>query len=350
MAKMPIMVKKENNMFIYESTIYKKTIQQLANQLPKKNATVLVTGACGLIGSCIVETLLNAGYKVYALELKKEKLIARFGQENDQLKFIEQNICEDLDNNLELDYIVHAASFADPRSYALYPAETILTNVVGARTVLNYCKNHLNCRALLTSTFEVYGKLDQDVYQEDQFGLIDYNQVRSCYPESKRTAEILFRSYHEEYGVDCVIIRFASIYGPTMLSNDSKAHAQFLFKAMQNEDIVLKSEGKQKRTYCYVMDAVSGLFKVLFEGKTGEAYNIANSKSIATISEVAHTIADLVGVKVVYDLPDEIERKGFSKPQNCVLDVSKLESLGWEGQYSLIEGMKETLAILKEIK
>lgn len=334
-------------MAIYENALYKKSIKIIAEELPKKSLSILVTGACGLIGSCLVDVLLEAGYHVYALELKKEKLISRFGQETSFLKFIEQNICDSLERSLNFDYIIHTASFADPHSYVLYPVETILTNVIGTKSVLDYCKRNLNCRILFTSTFEVYGRVEDDEYGETKFGLIDYNRLRSCYPESKRTAELLVRSYIDEYNVNAVIVRLASIYGPTMLSNDSKAHAQFLFKALNKEDIILKSAGTQKRTYCYVMDAVSGILKVLFYGKCGETYNVANASSVATISEVAHTIAKIAGVKVVFGTTNEIERKGLSIPQDCVLNVKKIENLGWKGKYSLTEGIRETLNILK---
>ena len=335
-------------MKINESLTYNKSLNRIVSNLPKKNSSVLITGASGLIGSCITDVLLLAGYNVYALDLKKERLLERFGPENEKLHFIVQNVCDPLDDMYQFDYIIHAASFADPRSYALYPVETILVNVIGARNMLDYAKKRNGCRVLVTSTFEVYGKLEQDFYQEHEYGLLDFNSLRSCYPESKRTTEVLVKSYVDEYKIDGLIVRFSSIYGPTMLKNDSKAHAQFLFKAINKEDIVLKSKGEQKRTYTYVMDAVEALLFVLFFGKTGEAYNIANGESIITIAELANLIAGLAGTKVVFDVPDEIEQKGFSKPQNCVLNTSKLNNLGYKSHYNIREGLLETLEIMKE--
>jgi UDP-glucuronate decarboxylase len=335
-------------MKIFESEAYKKAIGKIANRYIDKKGSILVTGASGLIGSCMVEILLAAGFDVFALDLKKERLAERFGIETERLHFIAQNICEPISAQNSFDYIIHAASFADPKSYALYPVETILVNVIGANNVLEYAKNHIRTRVLVTSTFEVYGRLDQDSYSEDDYGLLDYNSLRSCYPESKRTTEVLVRSYFDEYKVDGLIVRFSSIYGPTMLKNDSKAHAQFLFKGINKENIVLKSKGEQKRTYTYVMDAVDALLYVLFNGKSGEAYNIANGESIITIAELASKIADICGTKVVYDLPDELEKKGFSKPQNCVLKTDKLTALGWKPNYSIDNGLIETLQIMKE--
>ena len=336
---------------IKDSKTYQNSIKQIASEITVSGGNIMITGATGLIGSCIVDVLLASNFyygksfKIFALGRNREKLAIRFG-EDENLNFVVRDVTESIGID-DLDFIIHTASNADPRSYALYPAETILTNILGAKSVLDYCKNK-KTRVLFTSTFEVYGKLEQDFYAEDEYGIIDLNMIRSCYPESKRTAEMLFKSYADEYGVDCVIARLSSIYGPTMKDDDSKAHAQFIKNGIAGEDIVLKSKGTQKRTYCYVMDAVSGLLAVLFNGKSGEAYNVANENSIATIADVAHAVADYAGTKVIFDLPDEIESKGFSKPQNCVLINEKIKSLGWSGRYDLKTGIAETMTILKE--
>lgn len=338
---------------VFDSPRYINAVNDLAAEITAPGGKVLVTGASGLIGSCIIDALTQANalygrdFTVYAMGRSREKLEARFGS-SAGVRIVPQDVTQPIEID-GLDYIIHAASNADPRTYALYPAETIMTNVLGAKSVLEYCRNH-STRALLTSTFEVYGKLGKDEYTEEDFGTVNQNIIRSCYPESKRTAELLFRAYYGEYGTDCVIARLASIYGPTMQADDSKAHAQFLRNALTGEDIVLKSEGTQKRTYCCVFDAVSGIFAVLFKGKSGEAYNVANGKSVATIAEVARAVADLAGTKVVFDISDEFKGKGFAPPQNCVLVTEKLESLGWEGRYSLTEGLSATLEILKEMK
>lgn len=318
---------------------------------------ILVTGASGLIGSCMVDLLMLANkhgrhFEVYALGRSMEKLKLRFAffADSNLLHFVEQNVRMPIDNSLQFDYIIHGASNADPRNYALYPVETMLVNLDGAKNILEYCKEHKQTKTILLSTFEVYGNAGKDSYEESDSGVVDLNQLRSCYPESKRSAEILTRCYVDEYGVNAVIGRLCSIYGPTMAENDSKAHAQFIKNALQREDIVLKSKGEQERTYCYVLDAVTGLLCVLAKGIAGEAYNISNEKSIASIAKVAETVAKIVGTKVVFSQPNDIEKKGFSKPQNCILDNKKLLSLGWRGYYTLEKGIGETLSILRDLK
>lgn len=333
--------------------IYREALERVIPEIPIKDSRILVTGASGLIGSCLIDLLMLANsygrnFIVYALGRNKVKLKKRFSafEGSGSLHFIEQDIQAPLDSSMQFDYIVHGASNADPRNYALYPAETMLVSVVGAKNILNYCKEHLSTRAIMLSTFEVYGNADKNIYQEEDAGVINQNMIRSCYPESKRCVELLARCYVEEYGVNAVIGRLCSIYGPTMLKDDSKAHAQFIRNALRGEDIVLKSKGEQLRTYCYVIDAVMGVLCVLGKGIVGEAYNISNEKSIVTIAEVAKIVAEIAGTKVVFDIPDEIEKKGFSKPQNCVLDNHKLLSLKWKGVYDIKTGLKECIEIL----
>ena len=339
-----------------ENAIYKKAIERAITKVIIKDGSVLVTGASGLIGSCLIDMLLVANEKgqhfdVYALGRNADKIRKRFAGHQDisKLHIIEQDVRKPLPTDIQFDYVFHGASNADPRSYALYPAETMLINIEGAINVMDYCKEHPDTKALMMSTFEIYGNAGKDVYQETDFGAIDPNKIRSCYPESKRGMEILTRCYVEEYGVKAVIGRLSSIYGPTMAKDDSKAHAQFIRNGLKGENIVLKSKGEQRRTYCYVIDAVTGLFYVMAKGLNGEAYNIANEKSVVSIAEVAKTVAGIAGTKVVFDLPDDVEKKGFSTPQNCILDNTKLKALGWEGEYTIQDGLSECISILKQI-
>lgn len=341
-------------MNIIESKKYISEVRQIAKLIPSEDLTVLVTGATGLIGSCIVDVFLhasNSNIKVIVLGRNKDKLKARFNYaKHKDINYVAQNVIQPLEIPESIDYIIHAASNADPVSYSLYPVETILTNIYGTNNMLNYCKEHKSTRLLLTSTFEVYGQIkNQNVYIEEDSGEIDLNAVRSCYPESKRCAEILMRCYQKEYDINCTIARLSSIYGPTMNRNDSKAHAQFIRRGLAGKDIILKSKGDQKRTYCYLMDAISGILTVLFKGKCGEAYNISNENSIVTIADVANAVASICGTKVVFDNPDSIEQQGFSRSQNCILDNKKLRELGWHGKYSLNNGLLSTIHILREL-
>lgn len=337
-----------------ENRIYRNSLSQVLSCIRPCKKTFLITGATGLIGSCITDLLMLANQKgkqnhVYTLGRSRGKLEKRFATyiSNNYFHIIEQDICNPILNELEFDFIIHAASNADPMSYAKYPVETMITNIIGGYHVLEYGRKHSNCKITLLSTFEVYGNNGNNIYKETDAGVIDFNKFRACYPESKRSLEVLSRCYVDEYGVNVNIARLCSIYGPTMLVDDSKAHAQFLKNALDNKDIVLKSYGTQQRTYCYVIDAITAIFTILFDGATKESYNISNENAVSSIANIAKVIASIAGQKVISELPSDMETKGFSKPQNCILDNSKLRNLGWRGKYDIVKGFTECYNILK---
>lgn len=343
-------------MSVIDSRLYREQIREVSECIKEKNFTILITGASGLIGSCMIDVLLAANkfydknIRIIAAGRNVEKLQKRFNYfESQNLSIMKYDVMNPLKVSEQVNYIIHAASNADPVAYSLYPVETLLTNIYGTNNILTFCKEHKETRLLLTSTFETYGKIyDKDVYTENDSGEVDLNSIRSCYPESKRCAEILMRCYEKEYDIDFVIARLCSIYGPTMKENDSKAHAQFIRNAINNEKIVLKSEGLQKRTYCYLMDTISGILTILFRGKSGEAYNVSNEEGIISIAELAKMVSDICGTVVTYDLPNEIEAQGYSRIQNCILDNHKLKSIGWSGKYTTRKGLESTITILKE--
>ena len=335
--------------------LYKASLEKVINAVEISGKSFLITGASGLIGSCLIDLLMLACGKgmnnhIYALGRSAKKLEAQFSEylNSNYFHIVEQDICSPINDNLNFDYIIHAASNADPINYAKYPVETMKTNLLGIINVLEYARSHPSCRVELLSTFEVYGNVGKDEYVESEVGLLDFNALRACYPESKRAAETMARCYNDEYNVDVTISRLSSIYGPTMAENDSKAHAQFLRNALAGKDIALKSKGEQKRTYCYVLDAVTGIFTILFHGKKGEAYNVSNEDSIVTIAKLAQINAEECNRTVVFDIPSELESKGFSKSQNCILDNRKLRNLGWQAKYNIREGIKECLSILSD--
>ena len=118
---------------------------------------------------------------------------------------------------------------------------------------------------------------------------------------------------------------------------------QFLFKAVSGQDIVLKSKGTQLFSYCYVMDAVDAMLHLFFNGESKNAYNVSGKDSDVTLLSLAKRVSEIAGVDVVFDMPDEVESRGYSKATKAVLDISKIRSTGWEPSYSLDEGLMRTI-------
>jgi nucleoside-diphosphate-sugar epimerase len=344
-------------MINFENKIYledlERTVKHIGNNIT--NCSILIIGATGLVGSFLVDTLIYFNRNninkmdIYCMSRSMKRLQQRFNYVSfdDKVHFIEQDICESIAENTYYDYIVHTASFSDPKSFSLYPVEVISSNVMGTKNVLEYAKRNKTKMILYASSREAYGYIsDNSLYGEDEYGLIDFNKLRSCYPESKRVSELLCRGYAQEYDVNAVIARFGYLYGPTMLEDDSKVIAQFLRSALYGGDIILKSKGDLERSYCYIADAVAALLSILFRGAPGEAYNVSNTQSTASIRRIAEILCELTEKKLRAEFPDDIEIKGYSNPQNAVIDDQKLRSLDWCPIIDIKEGLYRTLKIL----
>jgi Nucleoside-diphosphate-sugar epimerases len=345
----------------YNSSLYKCDLDNVARiQVPwdsLKDKCVLVTGATGLIGSFLVDVLMERNrqfcqnIKVICLCRNAGNAGQRFGGYLNEPLFeiLEQDVCEPIASKADIDYIIHAASNANPIKYSTDPVGTMKANLIGTMNILEYSRLHDVKRVLFVSSGEVYGenRNDAESFNEDYCGYIDCNSPRACYPESKRAAEALCASYIKQYGMDTVIARPCHVYGPTMTGEDSRAIAQFLRNARDNEDIVLKSDGLMMRSLCYVADAVSGLIYTLLLGENGQAYNIANSGSNITIRHMAETIAKLFGLKITYSKPSDAEKAGFTKVTKAVLDAGKLQTLGWLPLVPPESGFERTVRMLR---
>jgi len=278
---------------------YQKINELLNYDLSGKS--FLITGANGLIGSYLVDYLDFVGANVYAMSRSIEKLKKRF-QNKTNVKLIEQDLNEPINIDIAFDYVIHTASNSHPLAFSKDPVGTMKTNLFGTINLLEHIKNR-GGKFLYLSSGEVYGNnIDHDFTEED-LGIVDTKIARSCYPESKRAAETLCVSYNAQYGVDVNVTRLCYVYGPTITDDNSRADAQFLRNALDNKDIIMKSKGEQKRTYCYVADAVSALLYILLNGENAQVYNIANPNSIVSVAQYAKTLADIAKVNLKFELP-----------------------------------------------
>ena len=339
----------KNNKYYKEDLDYILGVKGI-DSLRKKS--FLITGATGMVGLCLIDALMrfnekaNAGIFIYAVGRDKDRASSRLGEyySDPFFTFIEQDVRSSFPEDLKVDYIIPLASNTHPLAYSKYPVETVEINAKGAENAL---KKAVQCGAvvLYPSTVEVYGN-GNDPFDENYTGKLNLATSRACYTESKRVSEALCQSYIAEYGVDCKIVRLSRLFGPTMLESDTKASSQFIMKALANEDIVLKSKGDQYFSYTYIADAVQAILFVLLNGECGQAYNIACDACNVRLATFAMECATLAGKSVVFDLPSDVEAKGYSVASKAILATSKLSSLGWTSDRRFKDAVERTYSIL----
>ena len=334
--------------------------------------TIMISGATGMVGTCLIDLLMmrnrSLELTIHSKEVKKENILAkrekrgikiialsrnertareRFGAywNHHLFQYVPCDVNETIPECGHVDDIIHAASNTHPRLYSQDSIGTIASNVFGTKNLLDYGVSHEAGLFCFVSSVEVYGENrgDTEKFGEDYLGYIDCNTLRAGYPESKRIGETLCNAYKETYGMDFVIPRLSRVYGPTMLKSDTKAISQFIKKAAAGENIVLKSEGMQKYSYSFVTDAAAGILYSMVFGVSGEAYNIADEESDITLKELAEYLAGIAGTGVVFELPEEKERKGYSTATRAMLNASKLNNLGWKARVHMKEGLKCTV-------
>lgn len=317
---------------------------------------IMVTGATGLIGACLVRLLLMlnreyaAGISITAVVRDKTKAISLFGPADDKLQYYVYDFTADscFQPDFNADYIVHLAGPTASGFFVDHPAETLLTIVGGTKTVLDYAKR-VNAKAVVfASSLEVYGIVTDDKHPltESMSGRIDYSAPRSSYPAAKLAAEAMCHAYAEEYGVPVCIARLAQTFGAGIAADDNRVFAQFARAVVDNRDIILHTTGTLSRCYCYTTDAVDALLCLLMKGCSGEVYNVANEDTYISILEMAQMLCDtfMPGKNPVIELHQGM---GYSPTTKLRLSVAKLRSLGWEPHYGLKEMFRRLIASIR---
>ena len=351
-------------MNINDNKLWNNDLEEVIASLPEidelAGRNVLITGSTGLICSSVVDVLIHWNLSredkinIYAAARSKEKAERCFGRHASEpwFNFVfydassERNSLPD-----SVDYIIHGASNASPNHIVAEPVETMLSNFMGMKLLLDYARQQNTKRVLYISSSEVYGRKDTDLPSKiSDYGWIDILNPRSSYSIGKCAAETLCASYYDEYGVEASIVRPGHIYGPTAAVTDNRVSSAWAYAVAEGKDIVMKSDGSQIRSYCYCLDCASAILKVLLKGESVRAYNISNPDSVISIKEMAKLLTESADVGLRFELPTEAEKKGFNPMSNSSLDSSQLQELGWKGLFDARRGFAHTVEILKEIR
>ncbi|WOC14584.1 NAD-dependent epimerase/dehydratase family protein [Pseudochrobactrum sp. MP213Fo] len=322
----------------------KKTYNELTS------SKILVTGATGLVGTCLTEFLIflkkekNIDITITALSSSKSNLMNRFEKHiaSGDVNIIEHDIRLPFSLIHSFDTIFHAASVANPSKYENEPVDVIDVIVQGTRNVLELAKS-CKARVLYISTVEVYGDIShiQNDVTEDTFGSLDPYKVRCSYTESKRLAETLCKAYEAQYDLNIRVSRLSKVYGPSNTETDNRVMAYILSCVREKKDVILNSDGTRIFSFCYVTDAVSGMMTALLNGASGEAYNISDANSVCSLREIAEYSAQLASLSV------SLQPAGISEiSKDTVVNSRKLIALGWTPTTGIYDGLRKQISAI----
>jgi UDP-glucuronate decarboxylase len=318
---------------------------------------VLITGAGGFIASHLVKTLLylndtkKAGIKVAGVVRNKKSINKNLSgyKKRKDLEIIVSCLDKPLKIKGNIDFLIHAASKASPKFYAVDPVGILLPNVLGTYHLLDLAVKKKVKKFLYISSAEVYGEPEFENYplKEDDYGYLDPLLVRSCYAESKRMGENMCISWSHQFGLDVKVARLFHVYGAGMASDDGRVQSDFIQNILKGEAIKLKSSGFFKRTFCYITDAVSAIFTVLLKGENRNAYNIGNRRAEISIIGLAETLVRIFPerkLKIIRVKRDTEDKYLQSVIKRTFPDISKIKKLGWEPKVGIEEGFKQTIS------
>lgn len=334
----------------------------LARDLPwhrLSGGRVLVTGAAGFLGSHLVHTLLalqaagqtDKPVRVLALVRSLARARARWGalMEHPDLEWMEWDLARIAVPDLRgCTHVLHAASQASPRYYGADPVGTLLPNTVGTAALLQALAASVAPQAFLfISSSEVYGAAEAVAgLPETEPGRVDPASLRACYAESKRLGETLCVAWHHQHGLATRIVRLFHTYGPGLQPEDGRVHADFVYNVLRGEDIVMSSDGSARRCFCYVSDAVAGIFTVLLQGEAATPYNVGHAEAELSVLELAQLLVGLAPQRRL-----QVERvaahagagylpSGYARLRP---DVSRLAALGWRAEVMPAQGFARML-------
>lgn len=308
----------------------------------------LITGGTGFIGSYLCEELIKDGEVVCLDDFSsgREKNIIHLTN-NKNFILLKQDITKELNLNKKIDVVYHFASPAAPPQFIKYPVKTALTNAIGSYNVLELARKN-DSKVMLASTSEIYGDSEVIPTPESYKGIVSSTGPRSCYDESKRFSETLFKAYEKQYGIDTRIIRIFNTYGPRIREDSiyGRVVPRFIIQALRDDDITVYGDGTQTRSFCYISDLIKAVMLVSRSKESrGEIYNIGNPDEIKII-DLAKLIKKLMKSKSkigFLPLPED-------DPKRRCPNISKISKLGWKPEINLEQGLIKVINYFREGK
>lgn len=343
------------------NTIVEEDIKQILKRLGpdiKKisGKTVLITGASGLIGGYLLETLAYLGdCNVIGLQktkiTKKHRLGYLLGRKN--IKFVSRNAALPYSPPFKIDYFIHAAGDSAPALFTQDPLGTIDVNVAGIRWILEYARKNKIKSVLYMSSGEIYGNpaLENIPTPETYKGNVSTTDPRACYTSSKRLGETLCNVYFEKFGAPVKIARPFIVYGPGLGIRDKRVMAEFIKSGLAKKPIEMLNAGKDTRSYCYIEDATVAFFKILLSEKNGEIFNVASDLEEVSIRDLAELVHKLCLVREPVKIRKTNVKFIKDAPNRVFPDITKLKkTFAFRPSVHIDEGLRRTIEWNKLVK
>ena len=304
----------------------------------------LVTGGAGFIGSHLCDRLLEDGCEVWALDDLSTGSLANVEHLRDRRDFhlvVDSVLSQSVVNELvhRSDVVYHLAAAVGVRLIVEQPVRTLVTNVQGTETVLEYC-NRFGKRVLVASTSEVYGDHREEVELEEDARRMygPTTQRRWAYADSKAMDEFLALAHHQERDLDCVIVRLFNTVGPRQSGEYGMVIPRFVERALANTPIEIFGDGEQTRCFCHVDDTVRALVALMDSPNTsGEIYNVGSPNRIRII-DLADRIRQALGSssELVFVPFDQVYGQGIEDMLHRIPSIAKVgAAVGWKPERSL---------------
>jgi nucleoside-diphosphate-sugar epimerase len=267
---------------------------------------ILISGGAGFIGINLIQYILDndSNNKIIVIDnfiTSDKNRFVSFKQQytDDQIMLYEADICNiDIKSELakiniyNIDEIYHLASLASPPAYKNHSVQTLDVGYNGTKYLLQLARSVYNAKFLFASTSEVYGDSLITPQHEAYYGNVNSYGERSCYDESKRIGEALCYTFRHKYCVDVKIARIFNTYGPYMLLNDGRIITEIIKSLKNNSKLTIYGDGTQTRSYCYVVDTVAMLVK-LMNSDINIPVNIGNDNDEKTINDTTDYIESI---------------------------------------------------------
>jgi CDP-glucose 4,6-dehydratase len=311
-----------------------------------REQSVFVTGATGIIGSWLVEGLLDRGADVVCLVRdtvprsnlllsgRLAKVTTARGELEDYLSL------ERIINEYEVDAIFHLGAQTIVGTADRAPLATFESNIRGTWNILEAARVHRRTvrRVIIASSDKAYGDHGRRLYTEDMAlrGQRPYDVSKSC-------ADLLAQTYASTYDLPVAIARCANIFGGGDL-NFSRIVPGTIRAALAGRRPVVRSDGTPVRDYLYVLDAVEAYLTLALalddQAIRGQAFNFGPGSPL-TVLEIARQILALVGRP---DLDPEILGGATTElPYQAPSAEKARRVLGWRPRHSLDEGLRQTI-------